>query len=87
MQSLQPFTGSYICYLYWYLLPEGYSEEDIVLDENGGRNIFEKMFFLPKVVDLLKVEFNLLLEEKKKSMMSIVVIVSSCISPLHVLTH
>ena len=56
----------YLLYLYWYLLPEGYSEEDIVLDENGGRNVFEKMFFLPKVVDLLKVEFNLLLEGKKK---------------------
>ena len=64
MQSLQPFTGSYSCYL--YLLPEGYSEEHIVLDENGGRNVSGKMFFLPKVVDLLKVELNLLLEEKRE---------------------
>lgn len=37
-----------------------------MLDENGGRNVSEKMIFLPKVVDLLKVELNLLLEEKRE---------------------
>ena len=58
-----------------------------MLDENGGRNVFQKMLFLPKLVDVLKVVPNWHLEGKREDMTSKVVIFSSCIGPSHVLTH
>lgn len=58
-----------------------------MLDENGVRNVFQKMLFLPKLVDVLKVVPNWHLEGKREDMMSKVVIFSSCIGPSHVLTH
>lgn len=41
-----------------------------MLDENGGRNVFQKMLFLPKLVDLLKVVPNWHLKGKREDMMS-----------------
>ena len=35
--------------------PEGYSEVDIVLDEDGGRNVAGKVIILRKNVDFLQV--------------------------------
>ena len=44
-----------------------------MLDENGGRNVFQKMLFLPKLVDLLKVVPNWHLKGKREDIMSKVV--------------
>ena len=47
-----------------YIPPEGYSEVDIVLNEDGGRNVAGKAVFHSEVVDLLKVLHEWHLEEE-----------------------
>ena len=43
---------------------EGYSEENIVLDEDGGRNVAGEVVFLPKKMVLVKVLYDWLLRER-----------------------